>query len=46
MAKATTRSRGKKKLQDVIESIPEEGESVIPAEDEEMTPKDPKFFEA
>ncbi len=37
MAKATTRSRGKKKLQDVIESIPEEGESVIPADDEETT---------
>ena len=33
MAKATTRSRGKKKLQDVIESIPEEGDSVMP-EDE------------
>ncbi|RMF74281.1 MAG: transcription termination factor Rho, partial [Planctomycetota bacterium] len=33
MAKATTRSRAKKKLQDVIESIPEEGESVVDAGD-------------
>ena len=29
MAKATTRSRGKRKLQDVIESIPDEGESPV-----------------
>ncbi|MFQ5494648.1 MAG: hypothetical protein ACE5EX_04640, partial [Phycisphaerae bacterium] len=29
MAKTTTRTRGKKKLQDVIESIPEESESVV-----------------
>ncbi len=29
MAKTTARTRGKKKLQDVIESIPEEGNSVV-----------------
>ena len=40
MAKATTRSRGKKKLQDVIESIPEEGDSVIATEGEEDDVKD------
>ncbi|MFQ5807192.1 MAG: transcription termination factor Rho [Phycisphaerae bacterium] len=45
MAKATTRSRGKKKLQDVIESIPEEGEGVIPAEQEHGTPEESKFVE-
>ncbi|MCA9245170.1 MAG: Rho termination factor N-terminal domain-containing protein, partial [Phycisphaerales bacterium] len=31
MAKTTARTRGKKKLQDVIESIPEEGSSVVDA---------------
>ncbi len=46
MAKATTRSRGKKKLQDVIESIPEEGESAIPTEDESGTQEESKFVEA
>jgi len=46
MAKATTRSRGKKKLQDVIESIPEEGDSVVPAEDENGTQEESKFVEA
>ena len=46
MAKATTRSRSKKKLQDVIESIPEEGESVIPEEDTKKSSKKSKFVEA
>jgi transcription termination factor Rho len=41
MAKAPTRSRGKKKLQDVIESIPEEGESVV----ETQTRDESKFVE-
>jgi len=35
MAKATTRSRGKKKLQDVIESIPEEGAPIAPVAENE-----------
>ena len=46
MAKATTRSRGKKKLQDVIESIPEEGEGVIPEEDEQEPSQESKFVES
>ncbi len=45
MAKATTRTRGKKKLQDVIESIPEEGESVILEEDETKPSEESKFVE-
>ena len=45
MAKATTRSRGKKKLQDVIESIPEEGESVIPEDSEADDGAESKFVE-
>ena len=45
MAKATTRSRGKKKLQDVIESIPEEGESVVSEEDKKKVSKKSKFVE-
>jgi len=39
MAKSSPRSRGKKKLEDVIESIPEEGESVIRAAEEEAPPR-------
>jgi len=46
MAKATTRPRGKKKLQDVIESIPEEGEGVIPEEDEQEPSQESKFVES
>jgi transcription termination factor Rho len=46
MAKATTRSRGKKKLQDVIESIPEEGEGVVPDEGESASSKESKFVES
>jgi transcription termination factor Rho len=45
MAKATTRSRGKKKLQDVIESIPEEEENVVPEGHEEDAAKKSKFVE-
>ena len=40
MAKATTRSREKKKLQDVIESIPEEGESVVGSDDSNFVEAD------
>ncbi|MCK4342116.1 MAG: transcription termination factor Rho [Phycisphaerae bacterium] len=40
MAKATSRTRGKKKLQDVIESIPDDGESAVAeAAESEMKPK-------
>ena len=44
MAKTTTRSKSKKKLQDVIESIPEDGVSAVAqvADDDQA----PKFVEA
>jgi transcription termination factor Rho len=48
MAKATTRSRSKKKLEDVIDSIPEDGESVL-TQAEEAEPESgtaSKFVEA
>jgi transcription termination factor Rho len=44
MAKSTTRTRsGKKKLQDVIESIPEEGESVLESAEAEAEAGESKF---
>jgi len=45
MAKATTRSRSKKKLQDVIESIPEEEDGGIAADDEQKSSEKSKFVE-
>ena len=41
MAKTTTRSRGKKKLEDVIESIPDDGESAV-ANAAEKEPAEPQ----
>ncbi|MFH1747925.1 MAG: transcription termination factor Rho [Planctomycetota bacterium] len=49
MAKASTRSRGKKKLEDVIESIPDDGESAVadaPKDDEETKNDNSKVVEA
>ncbi len=43
MAKASTRSRSKKKLQDVIESIPDEGESPVEAAEEESAEEESGF---
>ena len=46
MAKATTRSRSKKKLQDVIESIPDDGEdTVVGAAEDNPAPDDSQFVE-